>query len=71
MLSDSSCAPAHNHSDSIRTIAPASFKRMLDGAPCPDARARRAPHQSSPFHHPGSAFGAAAALMAVRGAPAT
>ena len=23
----------------------ASFKRMLDGAPCPDARARRAHHE--------------------------
>ena len=42
LLNVRSCASAHKHSDSIRTIAPVSFKRMLDGAPCPGVRTRRA-----------------------------
>jgi len=37
------CPPGHDTTASFKTRAPVSFKRMLDGALCTDARARRAP----------------------------
>src|SRR2546423_1010885 len=41
-MNDIRSSPGRKHSDSLTLVRPASFKRLLDGAPCPDARARRA-----------------------------
>jgi hypothetical protein len=70
-LNDSSRPPGHNHSDSLKNDRPVSFKRLLDGAPFSDARARRAPHGSRARFNFGSCFWAATALMgeARRGTP--
>src|SRR6266566_1551419 len=32
-MNDIRCAPGHKHSDSLTLVRPASFKRLLDGAP--------------------------------------
>src|SRR6266566_338681 len=40
-MNDMRGSPGRKHSDSLTLVGPASFKRLLDGAPCLDARARR------------------------------
>ncbi len=47
-MNDIRCAPGHKHSDSLTLVRPASFKRLLDGAPCSEARTRRAPFEGRP-----------------------
>jgi len=48
----------------------ASFKRVLDGAHCPGARARRAPHGRPSWHALGRCFWAATGIGgAARRAP--
>ena len=54
----------------LQQRAPASSKRVLDGAPCPDAQARRVPTEGRAGCILGNGFWGTGALMAGRGAAA-